>query len=126
MRRTIGSIVAALGVGLLTCLVPACGGGDEDGGGGGGGAGGSCTDYNGTVECLEYSGGDWDPASAQIHCQGMQGTHVSTDCPTEGALGRCTITAGDPMQYWHVYYDASRLAEAESACALNSGVWESL
>ena len=114
--RLVWSLVF-LGCSLL--LVPGCGSDPEEGG-----VGGSCTDYNGITECLEYSGTGWTASAAEIHCQGMMGTHATGVCEQQGALGRCTITPGDANQYWHVYYD--RLADAEAACALNNGVWELL
>lgn len=98
---------------------------DGDGGGAnGGGDGGSCGDYNGTTECLEYTGVDWDQTSASYHCQGMQGVYSTDPCDTTGAVGRCSISVGDPLEYFHYYYENA--AEAEQACALNSGVWEPL
>jgi hypothetical protein len=97
-------------------------GGDGGGGDGGGGDGGSCQGYAGTQECLEYTGSDWTAETAGLHCGGMAGTYSGDSCPTSGIVGRCTITSGDPSEYYHVYYE--RPEEAEEACALNQGEWE--
>jgi hypothetical protein len=97
--------------------VVGCNGGDD-----GGGEGGSCSDYNATTECLDYTGSGWDQTSAAYHCQGMQGTYSADACDSTAALARCTISAGDPLEYYHIYYD--RLVEAEQACSMNNGIWE--
>ena len=111
-------LVSAMALGVAGC--------DDGGGGGGngGGEGGSCDGYNGTSECLDYTGEGWDQTSAQTHCQGMQGMYSDDPCDLSTALGRCTISEGDPLQYYHNYYE--RVTEAEQACALNNGIWEPL
>ena len=106
---------------LCLAATVGCDSDDDSENGNGDGAGGSCIDYSDNAECIDYTGADWDSASADIHCSNMGGTHSDSACTSTDRVGRCTINSGDGMEYDHNYYEEA--AEAENACDANNGDW---
>jgi hypothetical protein len=116
---------------LAAALSPAgCGGDVSASSGGAGGTGGAagvryaCDNRLLDSSCADY----WSDATKTEVTGSCDGAVLEVRCPTEGAIGSCSLTANNGKLLTSTYYSSGAQpwteATAMTACAMSSGTYK--